>query len=47
LLRDHYPVFRVVAGALLVALGLLLFFDRLWWIRVGVNRVFELFGIGV
>jgi cytochrome c-type biogenesis protein len=46
-LRDHYQAFRVVSGALLVALGLLLFFDRLWWIRVGVNRVFEFFGIGV
>ena len=46
-LRDHYPVFRVVAGAMLVALGLLLFFDRFWWLNVAVNRVFEFFGIGV
>jgi cytochrome c-type biogenesis protein len=45
-LRDRYEVLRVVAGALLVGLGLLLFFDRFWWLNVGVNRVFELFGIG-
>jgi len=31
----------------LVALGLLLFFDRFWWLNVAVNRVFELFGIGM
>jgi cytochrome c-type biogenesis protein len=46
-LRDHYPVFRVIAGAMLVALGLLLFFDRFWWLNVAVNRTFEFFGIGV
>ena len=46
-LRDRYRVLRVVAGAILVALGLLLFFDRFWWLNVAVNRVFEFFGIGV
>lgn len=46
-LRDHYAVFRVVAGALLVGLGLLLFFDRFWWLNIAVNRFFEFFGIGV
>jgi cytochrome c-type biogenesis protein len=46
-LRDRYGVLRIVAGALLVAVGLLLFFDRFWWLRVAVNRVFEFFGIGV
>lgn len=46
-LRDRYGIFRVVSGAFLVALGLLLFFDRFWWLNVAVNRVFELFGIGV
>ena len=33
--------------AILVALGLLLFFDRFWWIRIGFNRMFEFFGVGV
>ena len=46
-LRDRYQVMRVVGGAFLVALGLLLFFDRFWWLNVAVNRLFEFFGIGV
>ena len=46
-LRDHYAVLRIVSGALLVGLGLLLFFDRFWWLNVAFNRVFEFFGIGV
>ncbi|HXV58040.1 MAG TPA: cytochrome c biogenesis CcdA family protein [Gaiellaceae bacterium] len=45
--RDRYAVLRVVAGAMLVALGLLLFFDRFWWLNLAVNRVFEFFGLGV
>jgi cytochrome c-type biogenesis protein len=46
-LRDRYGVLRIVSGALLVALGLLLFFDRFWWLNVAFNRAFEFFGIGV
>ncbi|MBA2536372.1 MAG: cytochrome C biogenesis protein [Actinobacteria bacterium] len=46
-LRDRYAVVRVVSGALLVAVGLLLFFDRFWWLNVAFNRAFEFFGIGV
>jgi cytochrome c-type biogenesis protein len=46
-LRDRYDVLRVVSGALLVGLGLLLFFDRFWWLNVTFNRFFEFFGIGV
>jgi cytochrome c-type biogenesis protein len=46
-LRNRYAVLRVVSGALLVALGLLLFFDRFWWLNVAFNRLFEFFGIGV
>jgi cytochrome c-type biogenesis protein len=45
--RDRYDVVRVVSGALLVALGLLLFFDRFWWLNIGFNRTLEFFGIGV
>ena len=44
-LRDRYDVVRFVSGALLVALGLLLFFDRFWWIRIAFNRLFEKFGV--
>jgi cytochrome c-type biogenesis protein len=46
-LRDRYDVLRVVSGGLLVGLGLLLFFDRFWWLNVAFNRAFEFFGIGV
>jgi cytochrome c-type biogenesis protein len=46
-LRDRYGILRVVSGAILVALGLLLFFDRFWWIRIAFNRMFEFFGVGV
>jgi cytochrome c-type biogenesis protein len=45
-LRDRYGVLRVASGALLVALGLILFFDRFWWLNVAVNRAFEAVGIG-
>jgi cytochrome c-type biogenesis protein len=45
-LRDRYAVIRAVSGAAMVALGLLLFFDRFWWLRVGMNRVFGAVGLG-
>ncbi|HWG54906.1 MAG TPA: cytochrome c biogenesis protein CcdA [Gaiellaceae bacterium] len=43
-LRDHYAVIQAVSGLVLVALGLLLFFDRFWWLRVYLNRFFRLVG---
>ena len=45
-LRDHYAAIRAVSGLVLVAVGLLLFFGRFWWIRVYVNRFFEWLGLG-
>ena len=44
--RDHYAVVRGVSGAVLVALGLLLFFDRDWWLRVALDQVFTWIGLG-
>jgi cytochrome c-type biogenesis protein len=44
-LRDHYVVIRTVSGTLLVAIGLLLFFDRIWWLSVGFNRALEALGL--
>ena len=44
-LRDHYFVIRSVSGALLVAIGLLLFFDRIWWLSVGFNRAIDAVGL--
>ena len=45
--RDRYEVVRIISGAVLVGVGLLLFFDRWWWLNVAFNRVFEALGIGV
>jgi cytochrome c-type biogenesis protein len=45
-LRDNYQVIRVVSGACLVAVGLLLFFDRFWWLNVAANRALEAVGLG-
>ena len=45
-LRDHYMVIRIVGGLMLVALGLLLFFHRDWWLRGLVGRFFDWSGLG-
>jgi cytochrome c-type biogenesis protein len=45
-LRDRFFLIRAVGGATLVALGLLLFFHRDWWLRVAANRVLEALGLG-
>jgi cytochrome c-type biogenesis protein len=45
-LRDHYLIIRLASGAILVALGLLLFFHRDWWLRVMLNRMLEAVGLG-
>jgi cytochrome c-type biogenesis protein len=44
-LRDRYHLIRFVSGATLVALGLLLFFHRDWWLHVAVNRALEYVGL--
>jgi len=43
--RDHYAVVRVVSGLVLVALGLLLFFGRDWWLQVALDQVFTWIGL--
>jgi cytochrome c-type biogenesis protein len=44
--RDHYDAFSAAGGAVLVALGLLLFFDRFYWIQVSVHRALDAIGLG-
>ena len=44
-LRDHYLAIRIVSGALMVTLGLLLFFDRFYVLRVYLNRALEALGL--
>jgi len=44
-LRDHYRVIEVTGGAVMVALGLLLFFERFYVLRVYLNRFLEWLGL--
>ena len=44
-LRDHYRAIQVVGGAIMVALGLLLFFERFYVLRVYLNRFLEWLGL--
>lgn len=44
-LRDHYTAIQFVSGAIMVALGLLLFFERFYVLRIYLNRFLEWIGI--
>jgi hypothetical protein len=44
-LRDRYFVIQIVSGIVLVALGLLLFFHRDWWLHVALNRALIYIGL--
>jgi cytochrome c-type biogenesis protein len=44
-LRDHYRAIQIAGGAVLVALGLLLFFERFYVLRVYLNRFLEWLGV--
>jgi cytochrome c-type biogenesis protein len=44
--RAHYDVLRFASGGMLVALGLLLFFHRDWWLRVALDQLFAKVGLG-
>jgi cytochrome c biogenesis protein CcdA len=44
--RDHYDWIRYLSGGTLVVLGLLLFFNRDWWLRVALDQVFTRIGLG-
>ncbi len=46
-LRNHYGVIRGASGAVLLGIGLLLFFDRYWWLQVAFNRALNAVGLGV
>ena len=43
--RSHYQVLRIASGGTLIALGLLLFFDKDWWLRIALSQVFERIGL--
>jgi cytochrome c-type biogenesis protein len=44
-LRDRYRIIQVGSGVILVALGLLLFFHRDWWLHVALNRTLDDLGL--
>ena len=44
--RDHCDWIRYLSGGTLVVLGLLLFFNRDWWLRVLLNRALDGLGLG-
>ncbi|HET7572519.1 MAG TPA: cytochrome c biogenesis protein CcdA [Gaiellaceae bacterium] len=44
-LRDRYVLIQAASGVVLVALGLLLFFHRDWWLHVALNRALEAVGL--
>jgi cytochrome c-type biogenesis protein len=43
--RSHYEVLRIASGTILIALGLLLFFNKDWWLRIALSQVFERIGL--
>jgi cytochrome c-type biogenesis protein len=45
-MRDHYRVFSIVGGTILVVLGLLLFFDEFYRVQVYTHRLLEAVGLG-
>jgi cytochrome c-type biogenesis protein len=44
--RDHYRVVSMTSGAILVGLGLLLFFNRSWWLYSALDEVLTKVGLG-
>jgi cytochrome c-type biogenesis protein len=44
-IRDRYTLIQAASGTALVALGLLFFFDRVWWLRVYADRALRSFGL--
>lgn len=44
-LRDHYHAIQFAGGVVMVALGLLLFFERFYVLRIYLNRVLESLGV--
>ena len=45
-MRDHYRTFSLVGGAILVVLGLLLFFDEFYRVQIYTHRLLEAVGLG-
>jgi cytochrome c-type biogenesis protein len=44
-IRARYELIRVASGVTLVTLGLLLFFNRDWWLRIALDEFFTKIGL--
>jgi cytochrome c-type biogenesis protein len=44
-IRRHYQALRIASGAILITLGLLLFFNRDWWLRIALDQMFQKVGL--
>jgi cytochrome c-type biogenesis protein len=43
--RSHYTAIRIASGTTLIVLGLLLFFNKDWWLRIGLDQLFAKLGL--
>ncbi len=43
--RSHYKAIRIASGVTLITLGLLLFFNKDWWLRIGLDQLFAKLGL--
>jgi cytochrome c-type biogenesis protein len=43
--RSHYTAIRIFSGSILIVLGLLLFFNKDWWLRIGLDQFFAKLGL--
>ena len=43
--RSHYQALRIASGTILIALGLLLFFNKDWWLRFALYQAFAKVGL--
>jgi cytochrome c-type biogenesis protein len=43
--RSHYQALRIASGVILIALGLLLFFNKDWWLRYALYQAFAKVGL--
>jgi len=43
--RSHYRAVQIASGSTLVVLGLLLFFNRDWWLRIALDQVLAKVGL--
>jgi cytochrome c-type biogenesis protein len=43
--RSHYHAVQVASGSTLIVLGLLLFFNRDWWLRIALDQALAKVGL--